>query len=282
MPRRTHRALLKIARDWGADQGSARQRLQLIEQRLREDYRYSLVSNHGTKHDPVVDFLLLHREGHCEFFASALALLGRSVGVPTRLVSGYRVAESSRFGYWVVRRRHAHTWVDAWVDGAWLSLDPTPVAEPSTSVETPLLSALVDGLRTTWEKVDDWLEERTTFELLVALTLLAGLLLITRSLKRRRDLKRPPKFIAQSLEGFVALNRSLAGRGLGRERSETLARQADRVETSHELLEAERREVAGVLRTYALLLYAGRGQAQDINQKLLERARDIGRTPRVP
>lgn len=77
--------------------------------------------------DPVEDFLFNRKTGHCEYFASALALMLRSVGIPSRLVSGFKGAEyNRRLECFEVQQRHAHAWVEAFVDREWIVLDPTP------------------------------------------------------------------------------------------------------------------------------------------------------------
>ncbi len=94
--------------------------------------------------DPVVEFLLHSKRGHCEYFASALALMLRSQNIPARVVVGYKVPEWNPLGnYYRVRQLHAHTWVEAYFDrselpdqaidtpdalGAWIRFDPTTAA----------------------------------------------------------------------------------------------------------------------------------------------------------
>lgn len=90
--------------------------------------------------DPLIDFLTNTRRGHCEYFATALALLLRTRGIPTRVVSGYKGGQILEDGRLVVRDLHAHLWLEAYVDDApedpltgqfgprWITLDPTPAA----------------------------------------------------------------------------------------------------------------------------------------------------------
>jgi hypothetical protein len=83
----------------------------------------------GTR-DPVGDFLLRVRRGHCEHFAAALAVCCRIAGVPARLVGGYHASRWNEVGgFWVLRRRDAHAWVEAF-DAArgWVRVDATPPA----------------------------------------------------------------------------------------------------------------------------------------------------------
>jgi len=76
-------------------------------------------------------FLFERREGHCEFYASALALMARAVGIPSRVVTGYVVAEYNEVsGVYVVRQSNAHAWVEALVaPRAWRTYDATPAAD---------------------------------------------------------------------------------------------------------------------------------------------------------
>ena len=136
-------------------------------------YKYSLIPpQRDPKIDAVEDFLFEHQEGHCEYFATALTLMLRSVGIPARMVIGYGGGEWNPFGYYQVRQLHAHAWVEAyfsfkelpdnlqaeghrWRNGAWLTLDPTPgVGGSSARVgETyawPSPRQLIDFVRSLW------------------------------------------------------------------------------------------------------------------------------------
>lgn len=85
--------------------------------------------------DPVVDFLQNRKQGHCEYFASALALMLRATGIPSRLVSGFKGGTINSFtGAFEVQQRHAHAWVEAWIDERWQILDPTPAEGRTRSV----------------------------------------------------------------------------------------------------------------------------------------------------
>lgn len=96
------------------------------------------------RRDPVEDFLLNHRSGNCEYFASALALMLRSVDIPARVVSGFKGGVYNNLGgYYTVLQKHAHLWVEAFVakpgeDGHWLTLDPTPGDRRLAGIEADL------------------------------------------------------------------------------------------------------------------------------------------------
>lgn len=90
-------------------------------------------------------FLQYSRAGHCEYFATATALLLREVGVPTRYVSGFAVVERDRkSGEAFLRGTHAHAWCRAWDEraGKWIDVDLTP--PDWTGLETPRMSRFQD------------------------------------------------------------------------------------------------------------------------------------------
>jgi transglutaminase-like putative cysteine protease len=91
--------------------------------------------------DPLADFLLNVKEGHCERYAGGLTLMLRALGIPARVTKGYRGLDPLEEGRYVVRQNHGHSWVQALIrDGngeQWLILDPTPGSERANK---PLLS----------------------------------------------------------------------------------------------------------------------------------------------
>jgi transglutaminase-like putative cysteine protease len=104
-----------------------------IYERIRDDlarhFFYTLDPPHGGR-DPVVNFLLRSKAGHCEFFASAAALMLTARGVPARLVTGSYGGELGLFSHaLIVRGSNLHAWVEARIDGrGFTMLDPTPEA----------------------------------------------------------------------------------------------------------------------------------------------------------
>ena len=110
-----------------------------ILQYLRDsgEFGYTLdMSVNDPSIDAVEDFLFNRKEGHCEYFASALGLMLRAVDIPARLVSGFKGGDQNQStGYFVVQGRHAHVWVEALLNGRWRVLDATP-ASRSESVKS--------------------------------------------------------------------------------------------------------------------------------------------------
>ena len=78
--------------------------------------------------DPIDSFLFVTRAGHCELYASAMALMLRSLGIPARVVSGYRGGEwEAGDESYIVRKNMAHLWVEVYFIGhGWVMFDPTP------------------------------------------------------------------------------------------------------------------------------------------------------------
>ena len=112
---------------------------QQIEASLRDsgDFTYSLGAEVvDPSIDPIEDFFRNRKSGHCEYFSSAMALMLRAAGVPSRLVSGFKGGELRNYsGAFVVEERHAHAWVEAFIGNRWRTFDPTPAAARAASVE---------------------------------------------------------------------------------------------------------------------------------------------------
>lgn len=107
---------------------SKQEKIRRIERFFTENFRYSLVSDGfrvGTT--ALAHFMDRHRAGHCEYFATATVLLLRAADIQARYVAGFAVQEYSFLEEaYVVRRRHAHAWASAWLDGQWHDIDTTP------------------------------------------------------------------------------------------------------------------------------------------------------------
>lgn len=112
----------------------------------RYEYTLNLNAESIPGVDPIEQFLRVDRRGHCQYFASALAMMLRSEGIPSRIVVGYHSDEYNELGgHFVARQLHAHAWVEALIERDqfdakqlaasqppseryWLRLDPTPAA----------------------------------------------------------------------------------------------------------------------------------------------------------
>lgn len=103
-----------------------RERMDALSTWLRDGFTYTREPRDSRPEAPLAHFLLEERAGHCEYFASALAVGGRLVGVPTRVVNGFVGGEPQSDGSIVVRRYHAHSWVEYFDGEQWITADATP------------------------------------------------------------------------------------------------------------------------------------------------------------
>jgi len=112
------------------DHGNDRQIVQSIERHLRSSFAYTLDLTDArevlSRQDRNVAFLYTLKRGHCEYFAAAMTLLCQSLHIPARMVNGFATDEFNGLGdYYLVRRSHAHSWVEVYLDGLWVTFDPT-------------------------------------------------------------------------------------------------------------------------------------------------------------
>ncbi len=120
--------LQKIADDLDLAGKSDSEAVETISAFFSQGFQYSLdLPKPKPNKTPIAAFLLDHRSGHCEYYASATSLLLRVAGVPTRYAVGYTVHEySPTEQQYIVRVQDAHAWVLAYVDNAWVKVDTTP------------------------------------------------------------------------------------------------------------------------------------------------------------
>jgi hypothetical protein len=112
-----------------AGNGSGFEKAHALERYLREHYQYSLNFGQSAPENPVDHFLFESRQGFCIHFASALAVMLRLENIPSRVVAGYYHGEWNPLARQILfREQDAHAWVEAWVDGRWIMLDPSPRA----------------------------------------------------------------------------------------------------------------------------------------------------------
>jgi len=108
-------------------------RARLIETYLKGHYDYTLHPGPAPPgQDPIVRFLFTTRRGHCEYFAAAMVLMLRTLGIPARMATGFLGGEWNEYGrFYVVRQRNAHAWVEAYIPAVreWVTFDPTPRAD---------------------------------------------------------------------------------------------------------------------------------------------------------
>ena len=145
-----------LARTFAAGETGDLARARSIERHLRSGYGYTLELPRREVADPLANFLFARRQGHCEYLASSMAVMLRSLGIPARLATGFQSGVYNPVsGLWLVRSSDAHSWVEAWIpDYGWTTFDPTP-ADPNASglALFTRLGLYLDATETFWQ---DW------------------------------------------------------------------------------------------------------------------------------
>ncbi len=176
-----------------------------IELYLRSRYDYTLDLSGPPATDPLAYFLFDRRAGHCEYFAAAMTVMLRTVGVPARYVNGFLPGVYNDLGEnYIVRARDAHSWVEVLFPGhGWLAFDPTP---PSTEVASGVLTRL--GFYWDWFQLQ-WSEWVINYDFLHQYTLAQGVRRVSRnwSAQLRDEFRRARR-------AGIDLVRELQGRAL--------------------------------------------------------------------
>jgi Transglutaminase-like superfamily/TgpA N-terminal domain len=267
--------IVELAQKWSVNASRQQSKFEAIEKHLKQNFAYSLSFEQKTKNDPLVAFLTEVRAGHCEYFASALALLGRGLGVPTRVVSGYRVHEYNSFGdYHVVRDLNAHSWVEAWFpEVGWQTYDPTPETELFEIMpnESSILFGLADYIAAETSALIRRLSQASTSQILGTIIGLIFFWLLLRTIRALR-LKKTKTVLDQtkysdSLPALDRLLRALDSQGERLRLSEPLERFARRLESSIKN-RAANSEAAVLLNKYVAWRYGHHGDKQTLTQKI--------------
>jgi transglutaminase-like putative cysteine protease len=126
-----------------------------LEVFLKTKFSYTLDLAGNPGKDPLAHFLFETRAGHCEYFASSMTVMLRTLGIPAREVNGFLPGEFNELGGdYIVRASDAHSWVEAYFPGSgWIVFDPTPDAPVVSMTLFSRLSQLTDWAELTW---NDW------------------------------------------------------------------------------------------------------------------------------
>jgi transglutaminase-like putative cysteine protease len=194
-----------VLRREAIESGDVLGRARALETYLRDSGQFGYTLHLGVvdpQLDPVVDFLINRKEGHCEYFASALTLLLRSEGIPARMVNGFKGGDWTALTQVLsVRQKHAHSWVEALVPGngpdeppRWVRLDATPGTERAHSV------AQIGGLGRGFRQVTDTIRYLWVFYV------------VGFNVERQRTLLQPIRaLILEARQGFALMGRWLGG-----------------------------------------------------------------------
>ncbi|MWC27555.1 transglutaminase TgpA family protein [Paenibacillus sp. MMS18-CY102] len=168
LPETTPQRVQKLAEDITAAAGNDYDKAKLIQMFLQKNYPYTNEPDTSLRKSPdfVDSFLFEVKEGYCDYFSTAMAVLGRSVGLPVRWVKGYAPGilpvDPSQYinrgegfnpadinptgaGTYTVRNADAHSWVEIYFDGyGWIPFEPTPGFDFPYPIEEEQAVALPD------------------------------------------------------------------------------------------------------------------------------------------
>ncbi|MGI8786928.1 MAG: transglutaminase TgpA family protein, partial [Pyrinomonadaceae bacterium] len=135
-----------------------------VEKYLQTQFGYSLEMK-AKGDEPLADFLFRVREGHCEYFASAMAIMLRTQGIAARIVNGFQSGEfNETAGVYIVKGKDAHSWVEVYFPetNAWITFDPTPFAGQPAARDT---SGIVGKFNSYLEAVETfWIQYFVSYD----------------------------------------------------------------------------------------------------------------------
>jgi len=233
IPEGENETLSRIASELGLQPGiDTEEAMRRTTKFFQDNFQYSsyLRGDVDKGETPLRKFLLRHRAGHCELFATATTLLLRKADIPTRYAVGYSIQESKGTKA-VVRERHAHAWCIVYYNGQWHDFDTTPGSWASVEAEKASWWEPVRDLWSqAWFAFSKWRYGKTSLRPYipwiiapVAIVLVAQLLWrktrpCQKAGKQQATEKVHPGFDSE----FYAIERSLEAQGFGRRKHETV------------------------------------------------------------
>jgi hypothetical protein len=154
LPPRLDPRIPELSRHITRSESSTYRRALAIELYLRTQFGYTLQLPSTPPEDPIADFLFHRRRGHCEYFASSMAVMLRTVGIPSRVITGFRGAQFNQLNHtYIVRASDAHSWVEAYIPGAgWTTFDPTPAGDPQATSIFNRAQLYMDAFQEFWRE----------------------------------------------------------------------------------------------------------------------------------
>jgi transglutaminase-like putative cysteine protease len=156
LPRAIAPRLRALARRITAGQPTIYDKTLAVQRYLQRNYRYTLDLRHDRRLEPLQEFLFHRRQGHCEYFATAMTLLLRALGIHARNINGFAGGVWNPYGgYLAIRQGDAHSWSEVlFPNVGWVAFDSTPAAgAPRTQIAGGWWSRagqLLDAIRLRW------------------------------------------------------------------------------------------------------------------------------------
>ena len=259
------------------------QATQRIQDHFQQTFRYTLeLPGRKAGQTALGHFLRKLRRGHCEYFASATALLLRQAGIPARYAVGYSVQEQSRgSNRYIVRNSHAHAWTLVWHDGHWWDVDTTPSIWHSFEADhRPFWQPLLDLFSelyfqfnlSRFDPESDALKPWLWGTLALLFLLLAYRLRVGQSFRRHRSSKsHPDKQVRTTPMGII--EQVFEQAGFPRNRWETYGFWLNRLSREPELTQPSR-ELGEIVRIHYRDRYRSGGLDKSERQRMQQLADD--------
>jgi hypothetical protein len=144
----------KLAQQIAAGSNNNYDKAANIERYLKTRFGYTLDLTGPPAADPLPYFLFVRRAGHCEYFASAMTVMLRTMGIPARYATGFLPGQFNDVGGdYIVRASDAHAWVEAYFPGyGWITFDPTPPADQKPATLLSRLGLYWDWFQFAWSE----------------------------------------------------------------------------------------------------------------------------------
>ncbi|HUP86096.1 MAG TPA: transglutaminaseTgpA domain-containing protein [Acidimicrobiales bacterium] len=285
-----------------------------LQDYFHRGFKYNLDAQPGHDERALENFLFRTREGYCEQYAGAYAVMARTIGLPTRVAVGFTPGELQSDGTYHVRDEHAHAWPEVYLHNfGWVAFEPTPgrgapnataytgrpeaqdergnasTAE-TTAPPTTAPGAGEDGPTTVpdlgsgADSVDASEDEHaglTGFEktalAALALVVVWAIVVPLLHLQRRRSRRSAPGTAAQVLADWADTSEVLSAAGIARQPSETMTEYADRASRSAGLQPDPSKALRSLAKDAALAAYT----EGDVPDEIVDRASLSAKTVRT-
>lgn len=146
--------IARLATDITAASTNDYDRARALEVYLRTHFAYTLQLPRTVPDDPIANFLFDRKQGHCEYFASSMAIMLRTLRIPSRVVNGFRSSEFNDLtSQYLIRASNAHSWVEVYFPGyGWISFDPTPSGPATPHSRWGRVALYLDALASFWRE----------------------------------------------------------------------------------------------------------------------------------
>jgi protein-glutamine gamma-glutamyltransferase len=143
-----------LARRITASSSSNYERARAVDAYLKGNYGYTLQLPGVRVPDQLTYFLFERKKGHCEYFATSMAIMLRTLNIPARVINGFRGGEYNDVtGNYIVRESNAHSWVEVYFpEFGWMTFDPTPPSPAAAPGRWSRLELYLDAMEGMWRE----------------------------------------------------------------------------------------------------------------------------------